>query len=164
MLLRSIVASLIVVLLATMAGAQMKISGMAQCGKPDPVYTLQVGDRPNHSFELSQAKCPWTTGFEIAGIQAKEEVDVTFSEISGNTSRDRGYGVGAMANGDKYYARWQGTATLKEGVPQSVEGKWSFTGGIGKLKGIKGQGTYKGKANAEGGITFEVEGEYTLPK
>ena len=39
-----------------------------------------------------------------------------------------------------------------------------FSSGTGKLKGLKGQGTYKGKGNADGSITYEVEGEYTLPK
>jgi len=35
--------------------------------------------------------------------------------------------------------------------------------GTGKLKGIKGGGTYKGTAGADGSITYAVEGEYSLP-
>ena len=52
---------------------------------------------------------------------------------------------------------------MKDGVPQE-EGTWNFTGGIGKLKGIKGKGTYKGKGASDGTVTYEVEGEYELPK
>jgi hypothetical protein len=52
---------------------------------------------------------------------------------------------------------------VKEGVIESAEGTWSFVGGTGKLEGIKGKGTYKGKGGPEG-ITYEIEGEYELPK
>jgi hypothetical protein len=38
-------------------------------------------------------------------------------------------------------------------------------GGTGKLKGIKGKGTYIWKGEvADGSDTYEVEGEYELPK
>jgi hypothetical protein len=49
-------------------------------------------------------------------------------------------------------------------VPESAEGTWSFVGGTGKLKGLKGKGTYKGKYAADGTSTYEIEGEYELPK
>jgi hypothetical protein len=68
-----------------------------------------------------------------------------------------------MANGHKYYVRYQGTSTMKDGAMQTTEGKWSFSGGTGKLKGLKGSGTYKGTGSADGGATFEVEGDYSLP-
>jgi len=45
----------------------------------------------------------------------------------------------------------------------STVGTWSFTGGTGKLKGLKGKGTYKGTGNADGSMTYEVEGDYELP-
>ena len=38
------------------------------------------------------------------------------------------------------------------------EGTWKMTGGTGKFKNIKGSGTYRGKATAEGSST-EWEGE-----
>jgi hypothetical protein len=69
-----------------------------------------------------------------------------------------------MANGEKAYVRGDGTTTLKDGVPQTEEGKWTYAGGDGKFKGIKGKGTYKGKFAADGSLTLEVEGEYELPK
>jgi len=68
-----------------------------------------------------------------------------------------------MANGDKYYVRFQGASTLKDGAPQSAVGTWSFTGGTGKLKGIKGGGGYKGTFAADGSATVEVDGQYELP-
>jgi hypothetical protein len=154
---------LIVFTLVAVASAQTKISGTAQCGKPEPQYAIQVGDRPNHSFAISQSKCPYTKPSEIAGTQTKEFVTTTFSETSGSRATTRSFVGGTMANGDKFQVRSQGSASVKEGAIESAEGTWSFVGGTGKLKGIKGKGTYKGKGGPEG-ITYEIEGEYELPK
>ncbi|MBZ5565050.1 MAG: hypothetical protein LAP13_21845 [Acidobacteriia bacterium] len=164
MKLKIILTFLVVFALAAVASAQTKISGTLQCGKTDPVYTIQVGDRPNHSFGISQTKCTWTKPLEIAGVQSKEDVYTGFSEISGNRSNGHSYGVITMANGDKCYGRLQLSATLKDGVLESAEGKWSFVGATGKLKGLKGKATSKGKGAADGTSTWEVEGEYELPK
>jgi hypothetical protein len=156
---------LIVLALAGVASAQTKISGAQRCAKADLAYSIQVGDRPNHSFVISQGKCTWTKPFEVAGIQDKEGIDTDFAEISGNTSRGHGYEVDTMANGDKIYLRYEGTLTLKDGVPQSGEPKWALFGGTGKLKGLKGKGTCKlTSAPADGSLTWDCEGEYELPK
>ncbi len=161
---KSILAFLAALSLATVAGAQNKISGTLQCAKPDEEHPLDVGDRPHHSFTISKGKCTWTKPLEIAGTQSKEDVVTGFGEMSANTSRGHAYVVSNMANGDKAYVRVQGSATLKDGVPQTAQGSWSYAGGTGKLKGLKGKGTYKGKAGADGSMTYEVEGEYELPK
>ena len=164
MRLKTLLSFLVVFALATVASAQTKISGTLQCGKPDQQQAIAVGDRPNHSFAISQTKCTWTKSFEIAGVQSKEHVDTGFNEVSGNRSRGQSYVVATMTNGDKYYGRTQSSATLKDGVLESGEGTWSFAGGTGKLKGLKGKGTFKGKGAPDGTMTVEVEGEYELPK
>jgi hypothetical protein len=150
--------------LAMAASAQTKISGTNQCAKPDPQHMIQVRDRPDHSLGLGQSKCTWTKPLEIAGIASKAGVATFSMEIAGNTHRNRGYYVDEMANGDKAHYRYQGTGTLKDGMIQSEEGTWTFIRGTGKLKGIKAKGTYKGKANPDGTITYEIEGEYEAPK
>jgi ABC-type Na+ efflux pump permease subunit len=164
MRLKTLLSFLVVFALAAVASAQTKISGTLQCGKPDQQHAIEVGDRPNHSFTISQFKCTLTKSLEIAGLQSKEYVDTIFGEVSGNRSRGQAYGVVTMTNGDKYYVRAQDPATLKDGVLESSEGKWSFAGGTGKLKGLKGKGTYKGKGAPDGTSTYEIEGEYELPK
>ena len=164
MRLKIIFTLLIVLALAAVASAQTKISATLQCGKPDQVQAIEVGDRPNHSFTISQFKCTLTKSLEIAGLQSKEYVVTVFSEVSGNRSHGQEYGVITMTNGDKCYVRSQHSATLKEGVFESIEGKWSHAGGTGKLKGLKGQGTFTAKGAPDGTSTFEVEGEYELPK
>jgi len=164
MRLKIIFTLLIVFALAAVASAQTKISGTLQCSKADPVYAIQVGDRPDHAFTISKLTCTWTKPTEIGGIIHKSEEAAIFGEVSGNRVRGRGQNVETMANGDKFYVRTQISEILKEGVLQTGEVTWTITGGIGKLKGIKGKGTSKGKGAADGTSTWEVEGEYQLPK
>jgi hypothetical protein len=155
---------LVVFALATVASAQTKLSGAHQCAKPDQQQVIEIGDQPNHFFVISQMKCTWTKPLEISGVQSKEGVFTAFTEVTGNRARDQEYDVVAMTNGDKCYVRRQGSSTLKDGVLESAEGKWSFAGGTGKLKGLKGKGTYTAKTAPDGMAHVEAEGEYELPK
>lgn len=163
MKLRSLVTFLIVLAVAATAAAQTKLSGTEQCGKPDQMHAIEVGDRPGHLFSISKGKCIWTKPAEIAGAQTKDDETTNFAEVTGTTGRDRGIVVLSMTSGDKAHVRYQGSSTVKDGMPQTGEGKWNFTGGTGKLRGLKGEGTYKGKAGADGSVTYEIEGEYQLP-
>ena len=74
---------------------------------------------------------------------------------------DRGYVEISMENGDKIHVRFQGMGNMKRRA--SREGTWSFTGGTGKLKGVKGKGTFKAFETADAG-GFEMEGDYSLPE
>jgi hypothetical protein len=157
--------ALVVVLsAATTVLAQTNISGMVKCGKPDEQHALEVGDRPNHSLTIAEGKCTWTKPLEIAGTKSKDDIGTGFGDVTGNKSQEHGYVVGTWANGDKSFVRTQGSAVLKSGTIESADGTSSFTGGTGKLKGIKGKGTYKGTGAPDGTVTYEVEGEYKLPK
>ena len=160
---RLILSILVVCALAASLAAQVRYSCTVQCAKADPVYTIPVGDRPDHAFSISKAKCTWSTPLEMAGVSAKDFESTSFADVSGARARTRSVGIGTMANGDRFFVVPQGSGTVKEGVTQTVEGAWSYTGGTGKLKGLKGKGTAKGKFGPDGTVTFEVEGEYQLP-
>ena len=162
MKLRISLVSILVLTLAAVAGAQTKISGTEVCGKPDKEQMLEVGDQTGHLLGVQQVKCTWSK-MEIAGSAAKDSLTTILVDGHGSKANVRGYDVATVASGDKAFVRFQGAVTLKDGAPVTDEGKWSFSGGTGKLKGLKGEGTYKGKGTPEG-ETFEIEGEYTLPK
>jgi len=148
---------------APAASSQTKTSGTLSCGKPAPAYSIEVGDRPGHSVAISKFACTWTAPMEIAGVQTKDGYDVTYSDGSGAKVRGSGYHVSNMSNGDKIYVRFQGNDTMMDGKPSTTEGTWSYTGGTGKLKGIRGKGTYKGKTDSSGNMVAEIEGDYELP-
>ncbi len=143
--------------------AQTKISGAGRCSKPDVQHSVQVPDRPDHTFGLSQAKCVWTKPWEIEGVKNKEGMATVSEEMTGGTARSREVFVDTMENGDKAFYRYEATTTLKGGAPQSSQGRWTLIGGTGKLKAIQGKGTCKAIGfEADGALTFECQGEYTL--
>ncbi len=160
---RWIVMCAMVCFAATTASAQTKATGTAQFGKADPQQMIPVGDRPDHSLGIAQLKCTWTKPQEIGGDKTKDGVSTETRDISGNNIRSRGMHVTTMESGEKYFVSYQGTGTSKDGALQSAKGTWMYTGGTGKLKGIKGKGTYICAASGEG-VSCDVEGDYQLAK
>jgi hypothetical protein len=150
------------VLVAASLSAQTKASGTVTC-KSDPATPVALTDKANHSFMVGSAQCTWT-GFDVADLKSKTGISTDLDEISGDAMSMRGYHVTTMDNGDKAAVKYQGTGKLKDGKPVSGQGNWTYTSGTGKLKGIKGHGTFKGTANADGTMTYQVSGEYSLPK
>ncbi len=156
-------AAILVNFITPVAVAQTKISASLQCGKPDDQHMIAVGDHPNHSLGVEHFKCTWTKPLEIAGTNSKDGVSTAFDEVTGTSFRVRGYHVSNMANGDKFYVYYGGEGALKEGVAQSLKGAWIVTGGNGKVKGLRGKGTYECTAAGEV-FSCNIEGEYQLPK
>lgn len=150
--------------LPSLALAQTEVSGTVKCARPDQSQKIDIGDKPNHAYAITQGKCTWTKPMTIAGIQTKEDVGTSSEETTSTGASVRGYVLGTMANGDKFTVKTQANDVYKDGNLQTTQGTWSFASGTGKLKGIKGKGTFKGKPDADGSVVIEVTGEYTLPK
>lgn len=149
---------------AAALSAQTKTSGTIQCAKADPMNMVEVGDHPGHAYFVAKEACTWTKGMEIAGLTMKDGASVAAGEMHMGKSTDNGSHWSTMSNGDKIFVQYHGTTTMdKDGKVIRTSGHWAYTGGTGKLKGIKGKGTYSGKGNADGGTTYEIEGDYTLP-
>jgi len=154
--------SLLGMLAAVGLSAETTTSGVATC-KPDPPSPVALEDKPNHSFAVGRAHCVWT-GFEVAGQPSKSGVSTDLEEITGDSVVSvRGYFVSTMLAGDTTTVRYQGSSKMKEGKFESGMGTWTYVSGTGKLKGIKGKGTYKGTPNADGTVSYKVDGEYRLP-
>ncbi len=164
MRLKTHMAVLCVLLCAGVAQAQIKASGTLKCAKPDVAYKVDVG--PNHSFALDQSKCSNDKDkpFTISGVKSGNAVSTNSTEVQGNKAKYTGYYVDTMENGDKGEYSFHGTATMKDGAIQTAEDSWTLVRGTGKLKGAKGKGTCKGTGAADGSITWECAGEYTLAK
>lgn len=147
--------------MAAPAVAQSKLAGTVHCAKADPDYSIPVGDKDGHILAARKAACTWD-GLEVAGVAVKNGQDVATSEISGSMVRDNGYHTATADNGDKFTVHFTGSATMAKDQSGAITGKWTFVSGTGKLKGIKGGGTYKGKSNADGTADVTVEGTYTV--
>ena len=149
--------------IATSTVAQTKASGTIDCDKADPMHAIQIPDRQGFAYVLGQYKCTWTKPISIEGIESKDLVNINFAEVMGTSGRITSTGVTYYTNGDKGYTRSTGTRDEKV---MTSSGKWTFTLGTGKLRGIKGGGTYTCKmksAEPGAGYTCDVEGEYTVP-
>ena len=145
---------------ASVAAAQGKISSGWACPKPAPGQSYQVGDQPNHSYNLGQFRCMATNG-EVAKVKEKEGTGTEFSEITGNNSSGHGIFVATMANGDHVHYVYTTTATWKNGMMQTGANKWAIKGGTGKFKDAKGSGTCAGKANKDGSAAWTCTGTYS---
>ena len=146
---------------ASSAVAQNKVSGVIDCDKADPMHSIPVPDRQGYSFVISQHKCTYTKSIAIEGLEAKEFVNSVFNEVMGASIRTTASGITTYSNGDKGYTRSAGTGDAKA---MTRSGKWTFSGGTGKLSGMKGGGTYtcKMKSSEPGvGYTCNIEGEAT---
>ncbi len=149
--------------LATFASAQTKLSGTLDCNKADPIHTLQVPDQNELSYVIAQYKCTWPKPLVIEGLQSKGNVDVEFYEIADNSLRYTTTAVTYYANGDKVFSKGTGTSDLKA---LKSSGQWTYTGGTGKFKGIKGGGTASCKdksAESGSGYVCQIVSEHTLP-
>jgi hypothetical protein len=161
---KTLILSFLLTACAGAALAQTKISGTGKCGKADEEHAIEVGDRPGHVLVVVKDSCTWTTPMEMAGLKSKTYTGVITSDAAGGKSQDRGYVVMIMDNGDKAFVHFQGTGATKAGGAHSGEGTWSYTGGTGKLKGLKGKGTYKSEGATADASEDQVEGEYSLPE
>jgi hypothetical protein len=142
---------------------QTALSGAADCAKPQPSYSIEVGDRPGHVLSLQKASCTWSTPVEIAGARTTTGVDVSTVDAFGSLLRERGYHTATMANGDKFTVRYQGTLRPNKDGSAAMRGTWTFVSGTGRLRGITGGGTYHGAGALDGSGHINVAGHYTLP-
>ncbi len=146
------------------ATAQTKFTMSGKCGKPDVQQAVPAADAPDHLMTLAQGKCTPVKAAEIGGSPSKEATFTEHGEVRGGSGHVWGTYVETLANGEKVYYRYEGTTAIKGGTLQTMQNKWQIEGGTAKLQGIKGQGTCSGKAATDGGLDFECQGEYSLPK
>ena len=154
------------VLLAAFAAsvlAQTQISGTMKCPKPDVSQNIEVGDPAGHVLVIEKGSCTWGVPFEMAGLKSTTSTVAYAVDVTATKYQVQGYIVISMDNGDKAYVRYQGMGSMKEGA-FTGEGTWSYTGGTGKLKGLRGKGTYKGSGTPDGASDSKVEGTYSLPE
>lgn len=100
---------------------------------------------------------------EFGEDKSKDGVSAETADISGDTSRARGFHIATMESGGKVFFWYQGTGKTKDGAPVEVKGNWGLNGGSGKLRGIKGNGTLTCTPSGDM-LSCDVEGEYQLAK
>ena len=151
---------LVILFLATSAGAGTKVSGTAQCTAPETAHSLEVGDEAGHVMMISQTKCSWSQPMDFEGVKNKEGVGTSVDDVRGDKVSNFGYFVDTMENGDQAHYRYSGTATLKEGKLVSGQNNWELIKGTGTMSNIRARGTCNATGNPDGTVTWECEGDY----
>jgi hypothetical protein len=157
-----VIAAFVVVSLSFSAQAaeKKKVMGTNKIGPPISRTVVSPGDDPKHELVL-YIRRDTTTSSDPDWNETEVMIYEQDDHVAG-TGTHRGYFRRLHKNGETTYGSFEGThkTTVKEdgSLETTWEGTWKVTGGTGKFKNIKGGGTYRGKATAEGAST-EWEGE-----
>jgi hypothetical protein len=164
-----VIAAFVVVSLSfsVQAAEKKKVMGTHKSGPviSHTVVPLGPGDDPKHELVVLEIHRNTTTSSDPDWNEAENLVYEQRDSVAG-TRTHRGYYTNLLKNGDTEYGLYEGTfkTTFKEDGSWETttwEGTFKVIGGTGKFKNIKGSGTYRGKATAEGASTeFEGEVEY----
>jgi len=148
----------------TLSPAQNKISTQWNCGAtPADQHNIAVPDAEGHSYTIAQGNCTAEKG-SIGGSKEKEGTFTEFGDTTPTAMQNHGVFVDTLESGDKVYYHYHGSQTWKDGKMVSGANKWTLAGGTGKAKGIKGEGSCKGKGNPDGSSIWDCVGTYTMAK
>ena len=137
-----------------------KIKGTNKHTPPISRTVVSPGDDPQHELALlirrdtTTSSDPDWNETELISYQQDDQV--------AGTGTHRAYFRRLRKNGETEYGSYEGmhkTSVKDDGSWEMTwEGTYQMIGGTGKFKNIKGSGTYRGKATAQGALT-EWEGE-----
>jgi hypothetical protein len=138
-----------------------KITGTNKSDPPISRTVVSPGDDPKHELVVLMIRRETTTSSDPDHNET-EQIVYEQSDLVEGTGTHRGYFRRLFKNGDTNYGPYEGTqktTVKKDGSSETTwEGIWKVTGGTGKFKNVKGEGTYRGKATAQEALT-EWEGD-----
>jgi len=146
---------------AASAAATGKVDVQWKCTPPNPMNAVPVPDSADHAYIVESFNCTATKG-EIGGVKQKSGTATDFMEATGNNAKGHGVFVETLANGDKITYTYTATGVSANKAMQSGTDKWTAASGTGKFKGIKASGTCTAKGAADGSVTFDCTGTYTM--
>lgn len=135
------------------------IKGSVRCQKANPSHAIEVPDRPGHALIIAKRQCTWSEPLVILGGKTKTGVFVAFFEQMEGQLHPHGYEVDTMDDGETIAMQTMGYEQAEK-PPTVVKGRFSFTRGTGKYKGLKGGGSYEGQLEADDVMTITLEGVY----
>ena len=131
---------------------------------------VEVGDVKDHTLDLLEHHGAYFYSDPIAGVSINGGLFSAYGtgdHIAG-TGPEQGYWVGKAISGETFYGTWKGKLTTTPDAQEvsnvRLKGEWLFTGGTGKLEGIKGGGTFALKFVSPTAWVMKWRGEYELLK
>ena len=121
--------------------------------------TLFPEDQPNHQVQLAEIQATQKSPDPSWNNARLTYCGVT-DLVSGN-GKQQGYFVNEHADGDSDRGSFEGKVTTAGGQT-TIEGTFTFTSGTGMLKGIRGNGTFKGRQVSPTEIEMSWSGAYEI--
>lgn len=121
--------------------------------------TLFPADQPSHQVQLA----------EVHAIQRSDDpgwnnARITYcgvTDIVSGTGTQQGYYVNEHTDGDRDCGTFEGRITTVGGQA-TIEGTFTITSGTGKLKGIRGNGSFKARQVSPTEIEMNWTGTYEV--
>ena len=133
--------------------AAEKVAGINKDFQSLSETSANVPGQPGHT--LKQIALVWKSVSSNPDFGEAWTSAVAQQDTIGTDSTERGYATNHLQNGDVNYVGWEGTVktTMKDGGDFDTvsKGKFTWLGGTGKFKTIKGSGTYTCKFTPKGG-------------
>jgi hypothetical protein len=143
---------------APLALAKDKLTSEWNCSAPSEMHAIPVADQANHAYSINKGACTAAK----SSVDEKEGEGTGFDDVTGDSSHGHGVFVATTASGDKIHYSYKESITSKDGKMESASNTWTIAGGTGKFATAKGSGTCSGKGNADGGVTWDCQGWYTM--
>jgi hypothetical protein len=121
--------------------------------------TLFPEDRPNHVIQLAEIHATQKSSDPLWNNSRLTYCGVT--DLASGTGTQRGYFVNEHSNGDRDCGTFEGNVATS-GAQTTIEGTFTFTAGTGSLKGIRGNGTFKGRQISPTEIEMNWTGAYEV--
>jgi len=122
--------------------------------------TLFPEDQPNHQLQLSEVH-----GTQKSPDPSWNNAQLTYcgiADLVSGAGTQRGYFANEHADGDRDCGTFEGRVMTTPAGQVELEGTFTFTSGTGKLRGIRGNGTYKGRQVSPTEIEMNWSGAYEV--
>jgi hypothetical protein len=121
--------------------------------------TLFPEDQPNHQVQLAEIRATQKSPDPSWNNARLTYCGIT--DLVSGTGKQHGYFVNEHPDGDRDCGTFEGRATTSGGQ-LTLEGTFTFTTGTGKLEGIRGNGTFKGRQVSPTEIEMNWTGAYEV--
>ena len=120
---------------------------------------LVVPDQPNHELNVAEIGGTQKSTDEMWNNSAITYWGIT--DLVGGKGSQHGYFVNDHGESGRDWGTFEGKAA-SNGAQITVEGKYQFTGGSGKFKGLTGHGTFQTKMSSPKEVRCTWLGAYEL--
>jgi hypothetical protein len=158
----TVFAGVLILSISLPVAAAEKVTGINKEFQRLSETTANVPDKPGHTFK--QITSVWKSVSTNPNFGETWTNAVLQQDNFGTDVTERGYGTNHYQNGDVSYISFEGAAktTKKDGgdFDTVAQGRFTWLGGTGKFKNIKGSGTYACQFTPKGGqCDWEAETE-----